>query len=404
MSDKKTEAASPRKKTSIGGQALIEGIMMRGPKKTTMAVRNPEGGITLESWETDNSVKPKIYRAPFIRGIFGFIDSMKLGYRCLMRSAEIAGLDDGTCSDKSEKAKSDVTMSETASVNGAECAACDGATAGALGPDATASDASVLDAAVSDTAKPADTAKSADDSNAKADAKSDKKDDSIQPWMMNLIMIISTVLGVVLALVLFKTLPEVLYSLLTRLFPVLKGSGYGYSLLRALFVGIIKIVILVCYMLVVSLMKDIRRTFMYHGAEHKSIACYESGLELTVDNVRIQRRFHPRCGTSFLILMVLVGIFLTMFIPAQLVESGVLNVVLRTLISIALLPLMMGIGYELIKLAGKYNNVFTRIISAPGMWLQHITTREPDDSMIECAIAALKDVIPGDGSDDWNNK
>ena len=381
------------KKTSIGGQALIEGIMMRGPKKTTMAVRNPEGGITLESWETDNSVKPKIYRVPFIRGIFGFIDSMKLGYRCLMRSAEIAGLDDGTGSDKSEKAKNDVTASETAPANGAECAACEG-----VAGEASASDVSASGASVSDTAK------SADDSNAKADTKSDKKDDSIQPWMMNLIMIISTVLGVVLALVLFKTLPEVLYSLLTRLFPVLKGSGYGYSLLRALFVGIIKIVILVCYMLVVSLMKDIRRTFMYHGAEHKSIACYESGLELTVDNVRIQRRFHPRCGTSFLILMVLVGIFLTMFIPAQLVESGVLNVVLRTLISIALLPLMMGIGYELIKLAGKYDNVFTRIISAPGMWLQHITTREPDDSMIECAIAALKDVIPGDGSDDWNNK
>ncbi len=387
------------KKTSIGGQALIEGIMMRGPKRTTMAVRNPEGGITLESRETDNSVKPKIYRVPFVRGIFGFIDSMKIGYRCLMRSAEIAGLDDGTGSDKSEQAKNDVTISETATANGAECAACEDTAAGALGSDAMVSETSAPE-----TAKPADTAKSADDSKANADAKSDKKDESIQPWMMNLIMIISTVLGVVLALVLFKTLPEVLYSLLTRLFPVLKGSGYGYSLLRALFVGIIKIVILVCYMLVVSLMKDIRRTFMYHGAEHKSIACYESGLELTVDNVRTQRRFHPRCGTSFLILMVLVGIFLTMFIPAQLVESGVLNVVLRTLISIALLPLMMGIGYELIKLAGKYDNVFTRIISAPGMWLQHITTREPDDSMIECAIAALKDVIPGDGSDDWNNK
>ena len=157
-------------------------------------------------------------------------------------------------------------------------------------------------------------------------------------------------------------------------------------------------------MLAVSLMKDIRRTFMYHGAEHKSIACYERGLELTVDNVRIQRRFHPRCGTSFLILMVLVGIFLTMFIPAQLCESAVLNVVLRTLISIALLPVMMSIGYELIKLAGKYDNVFTRIISAPGMWLQRITTREPDDSMIECAIAALKDVIPNDNSDDWDKK
>lgn len=390
MSDRKTEVVSPMKKTSIGGQALIEGIMMRGPKKTTMAVRNPEGGITLDSWATDNSAKPKVYRVPFLRGIFGFVDSMKLGYRCLMRSAEIAGLDDSAGTDKTKKTENDITESEIAMDSGAECAACDSST-----PDTSASDSSG-----SDTQEKADAAKSSADAKARAD----KKDDSIQPWMMNLIMIISTVLGVALAVVLFKTLPEVLYSLLTQLFPALKGSGYGYSLLRALFVGIIKIVVLVCYMLLVSLMKDIRRTFMYHGAEHKSIACYESGLELTVENVKKQRRFHPRCGTSFLVLMVLVGIFLTMFIPAQLVEGGVLNVVLRTLISIALLPLMMGIGYELIKLAGKHDNAFTRIISAPGMWLQRITTREPDDGMIECAIAALKDVIPGDASDDWSNK
>ena len=140
-------------------------------------------------------------------------------------------------------------------------------------------------------------------------------------------------------------------------------------------------------------MKDIRRTFMYHGAEHKTIFCYEQGLELTVENVRKQKRFHPRCGTSFLIIMMLVGILVSFVIPAG------LPVPLRALIKIAFVPLIMGIGYELIKFAGKHDNTFVRIISAPGMWLQHITTLEPDDDMIECAIAAMEKVIPDDGSD-----
>ncbi len=151
-----------------------------------------------------------------------------------------------------------------------------------------------------------------------------------------------------------------------------------------------------------ALMKDIRRVYQYHGAEHKSIFCYEQGLELTVENVRAQRRFHPRCGTSFLILMVLVSVFVMMFIPAQLVAGKIWNILARTGISLLLLPLIVGLGYELIKLAGRKDTAFTRIISAPGVWLQHITTREPDDSMIECAIMALKAVIPEDPeADRW---
>lgn len=364
MAENKENSVCPIKKTSIGGQALIEGIMMRGPKKTTMAVRNTDGEIVMESFDNDTTAKPKIFRAPFLRGIFGMIDSLKIGYKCLMRSAEISGLEE--LEDKNSgslKNPDDVTEAENEVAeqrNDAEC-----------------------------------------------DVQSSKKSEengTLKPWVINTIMIVASILGVVLALLLFKALPETLYGFLVKLIPSLGGEGYGYSLLRAAFVGIIKIIILVCYMLAVSLMKDIRRTFMYHGAEHKSIMCYEKGLELTVENVRPQRRFHPRCGTSFLILMVLVGIFITMFIPAKLSDSEVVNVLLRTLISLALLPVMMSLGYELIKLAGKYDNWFTRIISAPGMWLQRITTREPDDSMIECAIAALKDVIPDDGSDDWNNK
>ena len=143
----------------------------------------------------------------------------------------------------------------------------------------------------------------------------------------------------------------------------------------------------------VSLMKDIRRTFQYHGAEHKTIFCYEAGLELTVENVRGQGRFHPRCGTSFLIVMLLVSIFIGMIIPPELPP------VIRTLIKIVLLPLTMGLGYEFIKFAGKHDNIVTKILSAPGLWMQRITVLEPTDEMIECAIAAVNEVIPDDGSD-----
>ena len=142
-------------------------------------------------------------------------------------------------------------------------------------------------------------------------------------------------------------------------------------------------------------MKDIRRTFMYHGAEHKSIFCYEKGLPLTVENVRKQKRFHPRCGTSFMILMLIVGIIISILIPIK-------HTILRTVVKLLLLPLTVGIGYELIKLAGRRDNWFTRFISAPGVWVQHITTVEPDDSMIECAIKALEAVIPEDQeADKW---
>ena len=256
----------PMKKTSIGGQALIEGIMMKGPKKTSMAVRNPEGEMVLETWDADSASKPKIYRMPFLRGIFGFIDSMKSGYKCLMRSAEIAGLDDDSQKDKQS----------TSSKNGD-----------------TRSD-SITDEEINRSGEP----EVAVSDEVVKKSKNDK-DKSIQPWMMNLIMVIASVLGVVLAIVLFKGLPEFLYEfVLLKLIPALKKEGYTASLLRGLFVGLLRIAILVVYMFLVSLMKDIKRTFMYHGAEHKSIMCYEKGLELTVENVRIQKRFHPQSRTA----------------------------------------------------------------------------------------------------------
>jgi uncharacterized protein YqhQ len=207
--------------------------------------------------------------------------------------------------------------------------------------------------------------------------------------LMAIVGVIAAVLGVFLSVGLFIFLPTFIYDLLAMLIPALAGKAF----LKSLFEGVLKIVVLIVYMSLVSKMNDIKRTFQYHGAEHKTIFCYEAGLELTVENVRKQGRFHPRCGTSFLIVMVIVGIFIGLLIPAGLPS------LLRTAIKLLLLPLTMGLGYEFIKFAGKTDNKITRILSAPGLWMQRITVLEPTDDMIECAIAAVNEVIPEDGSD-----
>ena len=305
-----------KKKTSIGGQALIEGIMMRGPVLTSMATRMPDGSIEVETWDTHKSGKtPWTRRAPFIRGIFNMVDSMMVGYSCLMKSAEKAGVEE-------EPTKFDKWLEEKLGDN-----------------------------------------------------------------MMKVLGGFAVVLGVALAAVLFIFIPTGLSSLLKPLI----GAGIGLSLIE----GLIKVIILVGYMWLCSRMKDMRRVFEYHGAEHKSVACYEAGLPLTVENVRPQRRFHPRCGTSFLFLVVFISIIVGSFISWD-------NPAIRMLLKLALIPVVVGISYELIKLAGRSDGILTRIISAPGMWLQRITTCEPDDSQIECAIAALEAVIPEDeNADRW---
>ena len=304
------------KKTSIGGQALIEGIMMRGPELTAMAVRNTKTKeIILEEYPTKGKDRAKVFKLPFIRGIFNMIDSLSFGYKCLMRSAELSGIEE-----EEEK---------------------------------------------------------------KAPTKWDKVFDA-------LLMPIATVLAVVLALGLFVYLPMQLWKWITAAAPAVQQNYYA----RACFEGVMRILLFVGYVWATSLMKDIRRTYMYHGAEHKTIFCYEAGLPLTVENVRPQVRFHPRCGTSFMVLMLIVGIIVSMFIRVD-------NLLLRTCCKLLTFPIVVGVGYELIKWAGRSDNLFTRVISAPGKWLQHITTREPDDDMIECAIAAMNRVIPGDDSDQW---
>ena len=304
------------KKTSIGGQALIEGIMMRGPQNTAMAVRNTKTNeIVLEEFPTKGADRAKFFKLPFVRGIFNMYDSLTLGYKCLMRSAELSGLED----EEADK-------------------------------------------------KP---------------GKWDKLFDAI-------LMPLATVLAVALALGLFVYLPMRIWNWVTAAAPEVQQNYYA----RACFEGVMRIMLFVGYVWATSLMKDIRRTYQYHGAEHKTIFCYEAGLPLTVENVRPQSRFHPRCGTSFMVLMLLVGIIVSIFIRVD-------NLLLRTVCKLLTFPIVVGVGYELIKLAGRTDNLFTRIISAPGKWLQHVTTREPDDSMIECAIEAMNKVIPNDGSDTW---
>ena len=445
------------KATSIGGQALIEGIMMRGPQRTALACRLPDGGISVEEIkETRLKDKYKILGLPILRGTVNFVESMVFGYKAMMISAERSGMLDedeeeaphggagsGEQADENAAGSATHTAQETAPAQSAqspqrpdagqtdaqpggpraETAAfsqaqesvpaaaggsgdiaqeASGSTAqAAQAPDAgsaTAQDAvaqapdtdDAADAAVSQGAGPDDAAQV---KTSVPDGKSGEADKDKNGVLMGVIGSIAVVLGVALAVFLFMFLPTKLFDLVNRL------SGEMLTNWRALFEGVVKIVIFVAYISIVSLMKEIHRVFMYHGAEHKSIFCYEKGLPLTVENVRIQRRFHPRCGTSFLILMLLVSIvfyaILSICVPI-LTKYALVWVAFKIL----MLPVICGIGYELIKFCGRHDNLLTKIISAPGMWLQRVTTKEPDDSMIEVAIAALTDVIPENAEDD----
>ena len=366
------------KKTSIGGQALIEGIMMRGPKLTAMAVRDPKGKMILEKWKTQEKPAPKVAKLPVVRGVYAFISSMITGYKSLMRSAEISGLEEAEEELRREKeAKKAAKRAKKADKKQEES------------NKVEISDAPVEKAEAVTEEKPEVEKK-----------KKDKKDSSS---LTTGIMLIASVLGVALSVGLFIALPVLVYGWCSPLLPEsITGNDILNSFVKSVFEGVLRIVVLVAYMLLVSLMKDIRRTFKYHGAEHKTIFCYEHGNRLTVENVRKERRFHPRCGTSFLILMLIVGIFVSFFIdPAILIitkDPALMEttkyMIIRVGIKLLLTPFIMGIGYELIKLAGKHDNIITKIISAPGVWLQHITVLEPDDDMIECAIAAFVEVMP----------
>ena len=376
------------KKTSIGGQALIEGIMMRGPKMTAMAVRDPKGKMILEKWKTQEKPAPKVAKLPVIRGVYAFISSMITGYKSLMRSAEISGLEAAEEEMRREKeAKKEAKRAK-------RLAKRQGAGEEAQAPAAAPLEAQAAAEAVTENVP------EAGPHSEKKSAKKDKKESSA---LTTGIMLIASVLGVALSVGLFIALPVLVYGWCSPLLPEsITGNDILNSFVKSVFEGVLRIIVLVAYMLLVSLMKDIRRTFKYHGAEHKTIFCYEHGNKLTVENVRKERRFHPRCGTSFLILMLIVGIFVSFFIdpvflivtknPALLETTK--YVIIRVGVKLLLTPFIMGLGYELIKFAGKRDNIITKIISAPGVWLQHVTVLEPDDDMIECAIAAFVEVMP----------
>lgn len=309
-------------KTQIGGQALIEGVMMRGPEVEAMAVRLPSGEIDVEKWD----LKPaKWYRkVPFVRGPVNFVVSMVDGYKCLSKSADksMQGIEE------EEPSKFEKWLT-----------------------------------------------------------------DKLGDKLMGIIMVIASVLGVALALGLFIWLPALITKGISVIIPQIAEMDFVKNCIE----GVIKISIFIGYIALTALLKDIRRTYEYHGAEHKTIACYEAGEELTVENVKKHRRFHPRCGTSFMFLVLFISVLVNTLFR---VPWGSLWV--RVGIKLLILPVVVAVAYEIIKLAGRYDNILTKIVSAPGLWIQRLTTREPDDSEIECAIAAFVPCIPKvEGSDRW---
>ena len=316
MKKKKTQT----KYGSVGGQALMEGIMMNGPEGKAMALRLPDGSISVEK-KTFTSIKDKnkFFGIPMVRGIVNFVEALIFGYKCLMESAEKTGMD----------VEEEENMSK-------------------------------LDRWISD---------------------------HFGEKMMKVIGAISMVLGFALAFALFVWMPSFLFDALNKL------AGERITMLRTIFEGLLRIIIFVIYMFAVSKMKEIKRVYMYHGAEHKSIFCYESGEEMTVENVRKQSRFHPRCGTSFIFVMIILSILVSSVVALAFPSLTQIRPV-WICVKLLIMPIVMGLGYEFIRYAGNHDNLFVKILSAPGLWMQRITTAEPDDSMIEVGIAAINAVIP----------
>lgn len=320
-------------KTMIGGQALIEGIMMRGPEKDAVVIRGKDG-LTVEV--SDKKVPPKgsFKNWPFLRGIFNFFDAQVVGVKALMRSAELAPEEM-----QEEPSKFDVWLEKT------------------LGGE----------------------------------------------LFQKIIVGLAVAMGMGMSIALFFLLPMVISSFFYR--------WISSTLVLNLVEGVIRMTVFMGYMLLVSRMGEMKRVFSYHGAEHKTIRCYEAGLPLTVENVRKQTRLHPRCGTSFLLVVMVISILvfsvastlLLNAVPAlEAIRGSMLYRVVMILFKLLLLPLVVGITYEINRWAGRNDNWLTRILTAPGMWMQNFTTNEPDDSMIEVGIAAFQAVLPKEeGADRW---
>ncbi len=300
---------------TVGGQAVIEGVMMKNKNNFALAVRMPEGNIRVTKDECKSiKDKHKFLGWPIIRGVVNMIESLVLSMKTLTISADAFGIEE-------EETKFEIWLKE-----------------------------------------------------------------KFGKSLLDVVMVIAMILGIGLGVGLFFFLPLFISSSL------FDKSGEETKWYATLVEGGIKIGIFVLYIWLVSLMKDIKRVFEYHGAEHKTIFCYEAGEDLTPENVKKYKRFHPRCGTSFIFVILLLSILVSSVVYSIPIMKS--NVILKFASKLLTLPLTIGIGYEFIKFAGKHDNAFTKIISAPGLWMQHLTTREPDDTQIEVAIVSLKCALP----------
>ena len=316
MANKKEKDASCRL-GRVGGQAVLEGVMMKAGSRTVTTCRKDDGTLVVND-DTFVSVrkKHKFLNIPILRGVVNFIEMMILSVKTLNASADALGIED-------EDSKAEKWMRKHLGIG-----------------------------------------------------------------LTDVIMVLGVVLGVALALFLFMLLPTLAADGINYLYKIISGNADGISAtLVAVIEGLMKVIIFLAYLALVALMPDIKRTFMYHGAEHKSIACFEAGEELTPEKAKRHSRFHPRCGTSFMFLMILLGIFAGMFVRNVFPN---LPTFAYAGIKLLILPLIMGIGYELLMIMGKHDNKLTRFFAAPGLWVQRLTTKEPTDDMLEIAIISLK--------------
>ncbi len=320
-------------RTMIGGQALIEGILMRGPEKDAIVTRGPEG-LNVEVKARVLPPKSSPLRWPLIRGVVNFVDAQVTGVKALMRSADLSPEET-----EEEPSKFDKWLEEK------------------LGSEA----------------------------------------------FQKAIVAVAVVIGMAVSVGLFFLLPMVIGSFF--------DPWISNPILINLIEGVVRMLIFLAYMLLISRMGEMKRVFSYHGAEHKTIRCYEAGLPLTVENVRVQTRKHPRCGTSFLLVVMLLSILVFSVASAVLLalvpslaalRGGIWYRILMIVYKLLLLPLVVSVSYEVNRIVGRYDNFLTRILTAPGMWFQNFTTNEPDDGMIEVGIAALRAVLPEqEGADRW---
>ena len=313
---KKCDNKIPERLNKVGGQAVLEGVMMKAGSRVVTSCRKESGEVVVsDSTFVSVRKKHKLLNIPLLRGVINFVEMMILSVRTLSKSAEALGFED-------EETRFEKWLKAHLGVN-----------------------------------------------------------------LLNIIMVLGTVLGLALAVGLFIVLPSAAADFTDYLLPIELG------LWRSVVEGVVRIIIFLVYLWLVSLMPDIKRTFMYHGAEHKSIACFESGAPLTPAEARKFTRFHPRCGTSFMFFMILIGVFAGMLIR---VIAPELPTPLYVAVKILILPLVMGIGYEIIMLAGKHDNFLTRALSAPGIWVQRLTTKEPTEDMLEVAIISIKCALRDD--------